>query len=331
MMPEMGETEITEKTENRKMTEQTNMAKNLTRAEFERLYQYWCQAQNKNATDQNMCSGKHDYETWAESETALQEKGYVAEGIITEAGIAALEPYRVKRAVILAAGFGSRLMPATEDCPKPMVKVKGVSMVETVLDAIVAAGISEIYLVRGHKGEKFDALLGKYPQIHFLENPLYDKANNISTAWIVRDLIRDAYVCEADLVVRNPGLIRPFEYETNYLGAWGEEVHDWCFWTDENGYVTKLSSTWGTKCYRMFGISFWTAADGEKLAQYLEETFQQQKQWQKYWDEISMMDHLEDFSIYVRPCSFEDILEIDTYEELQELEQNPEFQIFCRI
>lgn len=327
------------------------MTKNLTRPEFERLYQYWCekrgtvlqraqrdgvlqQEQREAACAQKEACGRKSgvpqQEQWEAANQALLEKGYVAEGTITEAGISALEPYRVKRAVILAAGFGSRLLPATAHCPKPLVKVKGVPMVETVLDAVIDAGILEIVLVRGHQGEQFDQLKKQYPNIRFLDNPFYDKANNISTAWVVRDLIRDAYVCEADLVLRNPALIRPFEYETNYLGAWGEEIQDWCFWTNADGYVSKLSSTWGKQCYRMFGISFWTEADGEKLAKYLHEAFWQEKQWEKYWDEVSMMDHLDAFSIYVRPCSFEDILEIDTYEELQQIEQDPKFTLVCR-
>ena len=58
---------------------------------------------------------------------ALYEKGYLdSDGDtlgITDAGLAALKPYRVKRAVIVGAGFGSRMMPATKDLPKPMVRV----------------------------------------------------------------------------------------------------------------------------------------------------------------------------------------------------------------
>jgi hypothetical protein len=49
--------------------------------------------------------------------TSLTELGYVADGVLTEAGYAALEPYRVKRAVFIAAGFGSRLVPITLNTP----------------------------------------------------------------------------------------------------------------------------------------------------------------------------------------------------------------------
>ena len=91
--------------------------------------------------------------------TSLTELGYVADGVLTEAGYAALEPYRVKRAVFIAAGFGSRLVPITLNTPKPLVRVNGVRMIDTMLDAVVAAGIEEIIIVRGYLGEQFDQLL----------------------------------------------------------------------------------------------------------------------------------------------------------------------------
>ena len=55
----------------------------------------------------------------------LSESGYVEAGLITAKGLAMLEPFRVKRAVFIAAGFGSRLVPVTLNTPKPLVRVRG--------------------------------------------------------------------------------------------------------------------------------------------------------------------------------------------------------------
>ena len=86
---------------------------------------------------------------WAISNNLIQKNGdHIA---LTAEGLNALEPYRVKRAVILAAGFGSRMVPVTLDMPKPLVKVNGVRIIDTVLDALVAVGIKDITLVRGYK------------------------------------------------------------------------------------------------------------------------------------------------------------------------------------
>ena len=195
------------------------------------------------------------------SELAAQEllDGYC----VTQAGLEALEPYRVKRAVFIAAGFGSRLVPITLNTPKPLVRVKGVRMIDTLLDAVIAAGIEEIYIVRGYLGEQFDQLLYKYPMIRFLENPAYNEANNISSAMCARHLMQNAYVFEADLLLYNPALVQKYQYTSNYLGVPVEVTDDWCF-ESKNRVITKLSIG-GRNCHHMFGISYWNAEDGAKL------------------------------------------------------------------
>ena len=78
----------------------------------------------------------------------LSSLGYIdSNNKITEKGYKALEPYKVKRAIFLAAGFGSRLVPITLNTPKPLVKVHGKRIIETLLDAVVAAEIPEIIVV----------------------------------------------------------------------------------------------------------------------------------------------------------------------------------------
>lgn len=129
----------------------------------------------------------------------LVNQGFVKNDSITDAGINALEPYRCKRAIFIAAGFGSRMLPITLNTPKPLVRVHGVRIIDRLIDACLEAGINEIYIVRGYLGELFDQLLYKYPMIKFLENPSYNEANNIGSAFIAKDLLSNAYVFEADL------------------------------------------------------------------------------------------------------------------------------------
>ena len=157
----------------------------------------------------------------------LAEAGYIANGTVTQAGLTAMEPYRVKRAVIIAAGFGTRLVPITFNTPKPLVRVHGERIIDRLLDACLAAGISEIYIVRGYLSELFDQLLYKYPMIKFLENPVYNEANNISSALVARYLLSNAYVLEADLLLYNPKIIKPYQYASNYLGIKMQRSDDW--------------------------------------------------------------------------------------------------------
>ncbi len=250
------------------------------------------------------------------------EKGLVDGGKITDKGIEALEPYRVKRAVFIAAGFGSRLVPITLNTPKPLVRVKGVRIIDTLLDAVVAAGIKEIYLVRGYLGEQFDQLIHKYPSIQFIENPIYNECNNISSAYIARDLIAGSYVFEADLLLYNPKLITKYQYSTNYLGVPTSRTDDWCLITDSNGYVKKLT-VGGINCHHLYGLSYWTEEDGKRLAEHLKEVFENAPGGkERYWDEVALGYYIDEYKVSVRECTFEDIIEIDTFNELKKIDKN---------
>ncbi len=250
---------------------------------------------------------------------SLNELGYTKNNAITPAGLAALEPYRVKRAVFIAAGFGSRLVPITLNTPKPLVRVNGVRMIDTLLDAVVAAGIEEIYVVRGYLGEQFDQLRYKYPMLHFIENPIYNEANNISSAMCVRHLLQNAYVLEGDLVLYNPKLITKYQYTSNYLGVKVDYTDDWCFET-KNRIITKVM-VGGTNCHHMYGISYWTADDGAKLYEDIKKVYEMPGGKERYWDEVSLRYCQNNYQVEVRECSFQDIIEIDNYSDLKKLDK----------
>ena len=249
----------------------------------------------------------------------LTEKGLIADGTVTEAGLAALEPYRVKRAVFLAAGFGSRLVPITLNTPKPLVRVKGKRIIDSLLDAIVSVGIEEIYIVRGYLADQFNQLLPKYPNIVFIDNPLYMEANNISSALVARHFLENAYICEADLLLYNPALITKYQYRSNYLGIPMERTDDWCLQT-KRGIVTKIGIG-GTNCHQIVGISYWNAEDGARLGRQLEEDFNAPGGKERFWDQVPLENHISDYKVGVRECRFEDICEIDTFAELQKLDE----------
>ncbi|BDF58180.1 hypothetical protein CE91St36_09970 [Christensenellaceae bacterium] len=249
----------------------------------------------------------------------LSQMGYVQDGAITQKGINALEPYRVKRAIFIAAGFGTRLVPITLNTPKPLVRVNGTRIIDTLLDAVIAVGIEEIYIVRGYLAEQFDQLLYKYPMIKFIENPVYNEANNISSVMYAREFLENAYVLEADLLLYHPHVIAKYQYASNYLGVPTEKTDDWCFYSTNHKYITKMS-VGGTNCYHMFGISYWTSGDGRRLAECVKDVYESPGGKERYWDQVPLEYHLKDFSVEIRECSFEDITEIDTYKELKKID-----------
>ncbi len=250
--------------------------------------------------------------------TELRGQQYVHGKSITEEGLSALEPYRVRRAIIIAAGFGARLVPITLNTPKPLVRVNGTRIIDTMLDAIMAAGIQEIYIVRGYMAEQFDQLLYKYPNIKFIENPAYNETNNISSLMCVRYLLKNVYVFEGDLVLYNPGLVTKYQYSSNYLGVPVTKTDDWCL-ESQGGYITKLALG-GTNCHHLYGISYWTAEDGARLAEHLKAVYESPGGKERYWDQVALEYYLHDYAVTIRECQFADIAEIDTYRELKQID-----------
>ncbi len=250
---------------------------------------------------------------------AATERGLVAERRLTSEGLAALEPYRVRRAIFVAAGFGSRLVPITLNTPKPLVRVHGERIIDSLLDAVVAAGIEEIYIVRGYYGEQFDQLLYKYPTIKFIENPMYNEANNISSLMAARYLLSNSYVIESDLLLSNPDLIRRYQYRSNYLAIPMERSDDWCFEV-RRGVIKRVRVGGDGGVWQMVGISYWTEDDGHKLVGDIEKTISMPGGKERYWDEVPLTYCAGNYEVYVRECSADDIVEIDTFKELQRID-----------
>ncbi len=250
----------------------------------------------------------------------LENKLIDKENAITQNGLKVLEPYRVKRAIFLAAGFGSRLVPITLNTPKPMVLVNGKRIIETLLDAVVKAEIEEIYIVTGYLSEQFEILKKKYPQIKFIENNMYNEANNISSAYLVRNLIKNAYVLESDLYLYNTKLIRKYEYHSNFLGYYVDRSDDWCIEV-KNGIITK-EKIGGINCYQMVGISYYDENDGQNIEKDMEEVFNSPGGKEKYWEQVILDICKKNYNIYLRECQKEDIIEIDTFNELKAIDKS---------
>jgi len=248
----------------------------------------------------------------------LTEIGLIKKNTLTKEGLKALEPFRVKRAIFLAAGFGSRLVPITLNTPKPLVRVKGVRIIDTLLDAVIAAGIEEIIIIRGYLGEQFDQLKYKYPKIKFLENPIYNESNNISSTMVVRYMLQNSYVMDSDLLLSTPGLVTKYQYTSNILGVPVERTDDW-FLETRNGFISRVG-VGGHNCYQMYGISYWNASDGAKLAEHIKKVYEMPGGKERYWEQVPFEYFVKEYSVEVRECTFKDITEIDTFNELKSLD-----------
>lgn len=291
--------------------------KELTRKQFDILT--CLERQSGNVTQRALAEAtKMSLGSVNRTVNALQTMGLIDGCALTAAGYEALEPYRVQRAIFLAAGFGARLVPVTLNTPKALVRVKGKRMIDTLLDAVVAAGIEEIYIVRGYLAEQFDLLKTKYPTIRFIDNDLYNESKNISSAMCARHLMQRAYVLEADLVLFKPELIQKYQYTSNFLGVPVKSTDDWCFET-KNNVITRLK-VGGTDCHHVFGISYWTETDGARLCEDIKTVYEMPGGKERFWDQVALEYCHQHYRVEVRDCTFNDIVEIDTFSDLKKID-----------
>lgn len=235
---------------------------------------------------------------------------------ISEKGLAFLEPFRVKKAVVLAAGFGSRMMPATADRPKPLVSVNGTRIIDTLIDALLTVGITDIVIVRGYKKEKFIELYEKYPFIRYIDNDKYELENNISSVIAALDEIHNCYLCEADLYISNPAVIKKYQYSSNILGSYSLETDDWSF-RMKDGYICDYQKG-NTYCYNYYGISYWTKEDSDKLCKDWTDIYSTNKN--VFWEEVPLILKKDNYKVEIRQCNKQDIMEIDNYYELAQID-----------
>lgn len=229
--------------------------------------------------------------------------------------------HKVERAIIMAAGLGNRMHPITLSTPKPLVKVNGVRMIDTVIQGLHQNGIHEIYVVVGYLKEQFTELEKEYPGLTLIENPYFDTCNNISSLYVARDHIENAIILDGDQIIYNPAILSPEFERSGYNSVWTDEVTDEWRQNVENGIVTSCSRTGGKGGWQLYSISRWTAEDGKKLKHHLEEEFEQKKNRQIYWDDVAMFCHSEDYQLGIWPMSAEDVIEVDTLFELATLDK----------
>ena len=229
------------------------------------------------------------------------------------------QTHTVKRAIIMAAGSGIRMHPLTLTTPKPLIRVNGVRMIDSVVDGLRSQGINEIYVVVGYLKEKFHEWAKEQEGVHIVENPYFDTCNNISSLYVAREHLGDCIILDGDQIIYNVEILDPHFTLSGYNAVWCEgETNEWLMQV-EDGIVKSCSRTGGSHGWQLYSISRWSAEDGAKLKRHLEQEFEGGNR-QIYWDDVAMFCHFEDYKLGIRQMKSSDIVEIDGIEELIQID-----------
>ena len=225
--------------------------------------------------------------------------------------------YKVDNAIIMAAGTSSRFAPLSYERPKALIEVKGEVLIERQIRQLQEAGIQSIYIVVGYKKEQFAYLEEKF-DVTLVENNEYLTRNNNASIYVVKDILKNSYICSSDNYFNE----NPFEQyiEDSYYSAVYAEglTKEWCLQTDGNGTINSVE-VGGENAWYMLGHTFWSEEFSAKFIQILESIYDLEETKNLLWESI-YMQHLDELSMRIRKYDDDVIFEFDTLDELREFD-----------
>ena len=222
------------------------------------------------------------------------------------------------KAIILAAGLGSRLRPLTDDKPKALVVVNGESFFERQLRQLRDAGVELTTVVTGYRAESFDPWL-QDPDLRFVYNEHFHDRNNIWSMYLVRDSLPESLVLEGDVRLVEGILPTAAPLKSCVFTGWRDDMkNEWVVHADDSGFIQSIIPSSGAG-WILAGMSYWTKRDGKMMARLLEASVLHPGWEQLFWDDVYRLnlDRLELHAHYIGPT---DWVEIDSLEDKERFE-----------
>lgn len=220
------------------------------------------------------------------------------------------------KAIILAAGLGSRLRPITNKTPKSLIMVKNKPLIETQIEYLQEIGIVDITVVTGYLSESFDYLSTKY-NVDLIYNEEYSSFNNIYTMSLVIDLLPNSYVIDADVFMTNNFLVKKPQ-QSLYFSGMKNSVGEWELFFNDDDIITDIKYSNGDS-YILSGISFWSGKDALIIKEALQRTIKETSSWEDlYWDDI-VKNNLSKLNIKLKRIESNDWYEIDSISDYEEI------------
>ncbi|MBQ7321829.1 MAG: NTP transferase domain-containing protein [Clostridia bacterium] len=255
---------------------------------------------------------------------------------ITAEGLDALSPYKVKNAIILAAGMSTRFIPVSYELPKGLISVKGEVMTERLIRQLQDAGVGEIVLVVGYKMEKFFYLRDKFG-VKLVVNNEFAVKNTHSSIYAARDYLSNTYiVCSDNYYPKN--MFHQYEYRAFYCSIYlpGTSYVERAFTFDEDMLVTDTNKPSHDQ-WIMYGHAYYSNDFTTRFKPILESYYGRPGIEYMYWETI-YAENVNLLPMWVQKCKDGDILEFDSMEELERFDPDyithnrvKVFENICRI
>lgn len=245
----------------------------------------------------------------------LTEEGYLNKQFkLTDKAHQEIKSKRPQRAIILAAGYGMRMVPINTEVPKGLLEVNGETLIERLILQLHTAGIFKIDIVVGFMKDRYEFLIDKY-DVRLIYNPQYDSKNNLHSLSLIADQLSNTYILPCDIWSKE----NPF---SNY------ELYSWYSVTEKidmestvriNRQKELLPTSKGKKANTMIGIAYFLDEEAKVLKNNLEKYSADEKYNDFFWEEALFYGENK-LTVYARVYHPSNVFEIDTYEQLRELD-----------
>ena len=259
----------------------------------------------------------------------LISEGYLDEEIRpTEKALREAKEKAPKNAIILAAGFGMRMVPINTETPKGLLEIKGERLIECTIRQLHEVGITEIYIVVGFMKEQYEYLIDEYG-VDLIVAPDYASKNNLHSLKTAADHLSNSYIIPCDIwCEKNP-------YSRNELYSWymvSDLVDD-----DSTVRVNRKQELVVQKEQAggnaMIGICYLLEAEAAIVRERLEELGRDSRYDGAFWEET--LYRKDRMIVTARVVHAADAVEINTYEQLREIDsdssqlQTDAIQVIC--
>ncbi|WP_398453323.1 sugar phosphate nucleotidyltransferase [Sphingobacterium thalpophilum] len=232
-------------------------------------------------------------------------------------------------AIILAAGKGVRMLPLTENTPKPLLSVLGERIIERQIRFLKEAGIENITIVTGYLNEKFLYLKDKYCNIDIVVNDLYESSNNFYSLFLVRDKLENTWIIEGDIFMVN-NLFGSHDKSVYYTSPKPIVQYEWYFQYNENQRIQSIHvadrqmfpNLFIEDYYINMGVSYWCKQSCATIGELFESLYNDVDRFNlyknSYWDKL-IVDYLDRFDVYIHIVNESEWYEIDSVDDLNKM------------
>lgn len=255
-----------------------------------------------------------------------------ANNCITDDGRVALEPYKVRNAIIMAAGVSSRFVPLSFEKPKALLKVKGDVLIEREIRQLQEAGISDITVVVGYMKEQMLYLAEEFG-VDIVVNPDYYRYNNPSALMLVLDRLDNTYICSADNYFQE-NVFEPYVYRAYYSTVYTPgHTEEYCVCCDKKDRITKVTIG-GTASWYMLGHVYFSREFSRAFSKILRAEYDMPDTKQQLWESLYIR-HLSELEMYIRRYDANMIKEFDSLDNLRQFDSqyilNANSEVFRNI